>query len=572
MAPKHSLDAAMSSSPAAKRVRSTKTASLVKPNYRANFDRLCALHNWIPSEAVRSKLATLLQLSGNRLEASELLPLAFVQYYPFIWVKDFLLLGYNDADESVWYKAYPSGRGLARGRYYNSAQVNILGKHTVTKYWRSWVDVFDIQQRGLDRSHEYFTGVYLILKKFPNLRYKSGRNKEDARDPQSAIRTTGVAEYPFNDDHPFMQQTSDEDTDSVENNDTQQAFDADTDIVDDASSIKQEQTDLRDQDHPVPLARQVLMQLTSRPHLREFDSASSSHSQGHAANGRQGPPVKPDGSASPLRCLSMQSNSRAQSDSSDIDHSARSQEQSTDTDDRAGLHENANGLTSLPGFLSEQSESRANSREPMWTFETHLPEHPISKQSLDQDDIELSSLSRRLLKKPVFRAYSREPSFLSQFDKDKNTTDKRTGLNIREAASLLDQSSKHSSFRTSSHENPTMSSHQTRPAVEKQVGPRIEDDIPAPVTQEPPKTPTSRGPSRTSKKITSPYFARTRSQPTQQNNLELPRHDSKPSNSIQKFTEYTIRLPIETKWSNTNFKFTPVTSVSTIPAPVIQSI
>ncbi|KAG9593730.1 hypothetical protein KCU77_g3483, partial [Aureobasidium melanogenum] len=211
MAPKHSLDAAMGWLPAAKRARST--TSIVKEDYRANFDRLCALHSWTPSEAVREKLAAILQISGQRLKASELLPLAFVQYYPFIWVEGFLLLGYNDADESVWYKAFPTGRGMARGRYYNSAQVKILGKHTVTKFWQSWIDVFDIEQRGLDRCHDHFTGVYLILKKFPNLRYKSGKSKGYARDPQNATRATGIAEYPFNDDHPFMQEVSRETND-----------------------------------------------------------------------------------------------------------------------------------------------------------------------------------------------------------------------------------------------------------------------------------------------------------------------------------------------------------------------
>jgi hypothetical protein len=48
-------------------------------------------------------------------------------------MKDFLLLGYNDINDSVWYKAFPAGGGLTRGCYYNSSQVNILGKHTVTK-------------------------------------------------------------------------------------------------------------------------------------------------------------------------------------------------------------------------------------------------------------------------------------------------------------------------------------------------------------------------------------------------------------------------------------------------------
>jgi hypothetical protein len=207
MAPKHHLEAPMSSSHTVKRAH-TSISPNVKRTYHLNFDRLCALHNWTPSAAVRDKLARLLQLSGDRLQASELLPLAFVQHYPFIWMKDFLLLGYNDINDSVWYKAFPAGRGLARGRYYNSSQVKILGKHTVTKFWQSRVDVFDIEQRGLDRSHAHFNGVYLILQKFPNLRYRCGQRGGNPRDPQNATRVTGVVEYPFNDDHPFMQETS----------------------------------------------------------------------------------------------------------------------------------------------------------------------------------------------------------------------------------------------------------------------------------------------------------------------------------------------------------------------------
>lgn len=558
----------MSSSPAAKRARSSTT--IVKQSHRANFDRLCALHNWTPSEAIHEKLAALLQLSGKRLEASKLLPLAFVQHYPFIWVKDFLLLGYNHADESVWYKAYPTGRGLARGRYYNSAQVNILGKQTVTKYWQSWIDVFDIEQRGLDRSHEYFTGVYLILKKFPNLRYKSGKNKADARVPQNAIRATGLPEYPFNDDHPFMQETFDKDTSSVENNDTQKAFDADTDIVDDISSIKQEQTDLHDQDRSVPFARQLLVQLTSRSDLRHFDQVSSPQSQGHTANDQQGPPINADGSVSLLRRLSVQSDFRAHSRILDPGYPSHSQKYLTD--DRPGLQEDEKSLTSLPGPLSEQSTSCANSRHSMSMFISHSPERPMDEKSLVQDDTGVTSLRRQLSKQPVFRAYSRDsaPPSLSQFDK--NTADKNTGSYIREPASLLDQTSKNSSFCSSSHENLTTSSHSTRPTLEKQVSQRIEDDIAAPISQQSPKTPTSRGTSRNSKKLTSPYFARTRSQPTQPKILDLPRCDSKPSSPTQKFTEYTIRVPVETRWSNTNFMFAAVSSVSTIPAPVIQSI
>ncbi|THX84928.1 hypothetical protein D6D05_03054 [Aureobasidium pullulans] len=202
MPPKHSLDAPTRPPSAAKRIRTTSPPT-VKRSHKAKFNRLCTLHNWTPSEKVRDKLADLLSLSGPRLQSSELLPLAFVQFYPFIWVQDMLLLGYNEANDSVWYKAHPAEGGIARGRYYNSAQENFRGKQTVTRYWQSWVDVFDIDKQGLDRSHEFFTGVYLILKKFPNLRHKT--LKGQSRDVQSAFRETGISEYPFNDDHTFVQ-------------------------------------------------------------------------------------------------------------------------------------------------------------------------------------------------------------------------------------------------------------------------------------------------------------------------------------------------------------------------------
>jgi hypothetical protein len=252
MTRKRSLKISTSSPSTAKRAR-TETPHIVKRSYRANFDRLCALHNWTPSEIIRDKLALLLQISGPRLQASELLPLAFTQHYPFIWTKDFLLLGYNDANKSVWYKAHPTGRGMARGRYYDSSQVNILGKHTVTKFYQSWFDVFDIEQRGLDRSHEYFTGVYLILKKFPNLRWKCDLGDGDPRDPKNATRVTGVAEYPFNDDHSFMQESS-TDANDAEKDEPEDGVEADTDTdyedEDDTSVIKKERTDSHDDREP----------------------------------------------------------------------------------------------------------------------------------------------------------------------------------------------------------------------------------------------------------------------------------------------------------------------------------
>lgn len=106
--------------------------------------------------------------------------------------------------------------------------------------------MFDIEQRGLDRSHEYFTGVYLILKKFPNLRWKCDLGDGDPRDPLNATRVNRVAEYPFNDDHLFMQESSDEvnDVNDVDKGqskgDIEAGMDTDTDYEDqdDTSVVK----------------------------------------------------------------------------------------------------------------------------------------------------------------------------------------------------------------------------------------------------------------------------------------------------------------------------------------------
>lgn len=287
--PKHTSDTPTSSSSSVERARTENTADkantattashpLVKKSHRANFSRLCAIHNWTPSPIVRSKLSHLLQLSGPRLHAAELLPLAFVQHYPFIFLKDFLLLGYNDNNDSVWYKAFPSSRGIARGHYYNSAQENIHGKHTVKTFWQSWVDVFGIEERGLDRSHEYFTGVYLILQKFPNLRYKCCRDKP--RDPKSAARVTGIAEFPFNDDHAFMQESATGNSDEAVEEAAEDVSDPLTESDDpdmDASSviIKQERTTSFDCEvpeqsrEPTPISSSLL-QLSHRDDSQNY--------------------------------------------------------------------------------------------------------------------------------------------------------------------------------------------------------------------------------------------------------------------------------------------------------------
>ncbi|KAI5203366.1 hypothetical protein E4T39_04175 [Aureobasidium subglaciale] len=282
MAPKCSLDTPPGLSRAAKRARKT-TPSIVKSQYQANFNRLCVLHDWTPSAAARDKFARLLHLSGNRLQASELLPLAFVQHYPFLWVNDLLLLGYNESDVSVWFKAYPTGRGIARGHYFNSMKENIAGKNTVTKYWQSWIDVFDIEQRGQDRMHEFFTGVYLILKEFPNLRYKTAlKGKGLARDPQNIVRTTGIAEYPFNDDHPFMQEGSDETTDAKD----YELEDVDGgDKKEDNSFIIQERTASHaESDRSTPLNSSLSTPHESPTASREMDASPSLSPSRHVTN------------------------------------------------------------------------------------------------------------------------------------------------------------------------------------------------------------------------------------------------------------------------------------------------
>ncbi|KAK6004450.1 hypothetical protein QM012_008312 [Aureobasidium pullulans] len=492
MAPKHSLDEASPPSDV-KRVRSEKT-SIVKRNYRTNFARLCALHKWTPSEVVHDKLAALLHLSGPRLKASELLPLAFVQHYPFIWVKGFLLLGYNDADQSVWYKAYPTGRGIARGRYYNSAQVGILGKHTVTKFWQSWVDVFDIENRGLNRTHEYFTGVYLILKKFPNLRYKSGKIRGDARNPQMAIRATGVAEYPFNDEHPFMQKSSE--LNEVENNVSEVVLGAETEGQND----EQERTGSHEDEHrSYFLPRQLSKQLASRGDSSVYGLVSP---QRHNADDQQGPPVETDGLASPFHYSIMQPNSRLDS-----------------------------------------------------SFLLHSPEHGMDKQAGLQHD------THDLLKQPTFRPHLCEqgsPSLLQ--------SDKKTANNYEHSKKAVPLSFPNQPSRPSRTIRAISAVHSTRSLFITQPGPHIEDDDePAPEFQQSPKTPTSHGASPISKATTSPYFARTKSQPPQQ---------KIPSKPTQKFKEIAVRVPIdEPRWSNSNFEFAAVNPISTAPEePVFRTI
>lgn len=368
MPPKHSLDALTRPPSAVKRIRTTSTPT-VKRSHKANFNRLCTLHNWTPSEKVRDKLADLLSLSGPRLQSSELLPLAFVQFYPFIWVQDMLLLGYNEANDSVWYKAHPAEGGIARGRYYNSAQENFRGKQTVTRYWQSWVDVFDIDKQGLDRSHEFFTGVYLILKKFPNLRYKT--LKGQSRDVQSAFRETGISEHPFNDDHKFMQDKSDN-SNEIEHEEYEASLEGERNVMSkeqrENKYIKEERTgSYGNEDRSNFSPRPLSMQMDSRANSRVLEKTSSSQRDAPTTQIAEERPGRHENHARPSilsRTLSMQLNSRAKSRASGQTLSSQRDAQIAQTaEERSGQYGNDASSSVLSRPLGTESDSRANLRE-----------------------------------------------------------------------------------------------------------------------------------------------------------------------------------------------------------------
>jgi hypothetical protein len=387
MAPKHSLDTSTNASSPDKRVRKA-TTHIVKKSHRENFDRLCALHNWTPSAAVRDKLANLIRLSGDRLQASELLPLAFVQHYPFVWQEDFLFLGYNDANECIWYKAFPTGRGLARGRYYDSSQTNILGKHTVTKFWQSWIDVFHIEKRGLDRSHEYFTGVYLILKKFPNLRYKIEQRNGDPRDPLNTRRLTGVIEYPFNVDHPFMQESTGGDVENDLEPERDVETDTDTDHEDqgDATFIKEEPTDSHgdDQDTSVLVPGPPLGKHISHADPREPTPTSPSHLSGHTANKQVEPYGTQEGPMSRPLHLSREPIFRASSSKSAPAPSSQASKIKPITKTRADSHLENDTPTPISHKLPPSPPSRV---PPRTSAPTKSPYFARTRKQIDLLDI-----------------------------------------------------------------------------------------------------------------------------------------------------------------------------------------
>jgi hypothetical protein len=286
---------------------------------------------------------------------------AFVQHYPFIWNQDFLLLGWNLYDESVWYKAFPTERGMARGRFYNSSQVSFRGKRSVRTFWQSWVDVFDIEKRGVDRVHEYFTGVYLILQQFPNLRYRCDPGNGWTRDPENAVRVTGVSEYPFNGEHPFMQENSAE-SNGVENDFEKERdveTDTDTDHEDrgDASFTKEEQTDPYDNEEDSTLMLRQPKQRAPPADSREPMSISSSRSSGHTANNKVEPYQTRDGLMSRPLHMSREPIFRAPSHKS---ASTPSSEAANITRMRA----DTNSKAGTPTLISPQPSNTLPSRAP----------------------------------------------------------------------------------------------------------------------------------------------------------------------------------------------------------------
>lgn len=364
MPPKHSLDAPTRPPSAAKRIRATSTPT-VKRSHKANFNRLCTLHNWTPSEKVRDKLADLLSLSGPRLQSSELLPLAFVQFYPFIWVQDMLLLGYNEANDSVWYKAHPAEGGIARGRYYNSAQENFRGKQTVVRYWQSWVDVFDIDKQGLDRSHEFFTGVYLILKKFPNLRYKT--LKGQSRDVQSAFRETGISEHPFNDDHKFMQDKSDN-SNEIEHEEYETSLEGERNEISKEQRgnkyIKEERAgSYVNEDRSNSYSGIVSMQMDYRAKLRALETSSLQRDASTTQTTEERPGQHENHARSSIlsRPLSMHLKSRAKSREHQTASSPKANRHSTNR--RPGQDGNIIASNPPHGLRTSESHLRADSRE-----------------------------------------------------------------------------------------------------------------------------------------------------------------------------------------------------------------
>ncbi|THX40645.1 hypothetical protein D6D10_03329 [Aureobasidium pullulans] len=364
MPPKHSLDVPTRPPSAVKRIRTISTPT-VKRSHKANFNRLCNLHSWTPSEKVRDKLADLLSLSGPRLQSSELLPLAFVQFYPFIWVQDMLLLGYNEANDSVWYKAHPAEGGIARGRYYNSAQENFRGKQTVTRYWQSWVDVFDIDKQGLDRSHEFFTGVYLILKKFPNLRYKT--LKGQSRDVQSAFRETGISEHPFNDEHKFMQDKSDN-SNEIEHEEYETSLEGERNEMSKEQRgnkyIKEERAgSYVKEDRSNPYCGILSMQMDYRAKLRALETSSLQRDASTTQTTEERPGQHENHARSSMlsRPLSMHLNSRAKSREHQTASSPKVNRHSTEG--KSGQDGNIVASNPPHGLRASESNLRADSRE-----------------------------------------------------------------------------------------------------------------------------------------------------------------------------------------------------------------
>ncbi|KAI5197539.1 hypothetical protein AUEXF2481DRAFT_26622 [Aureobasidium subglaciale EXF-2481] len=553
MAPKHSLDTPPGPSCTRKRERKT-TPTILKRTHQANFDRLCALHNWTPSEAARDKFARLLHLSGKRLQASELLPLAFVQHYPFIWMNDLLLLGYDESDVSVWFRAYPTGRGIARGHYYNSLKVSIAGKNIITQYWQSWIGVFDIEQRGQDGMHEFFTGVYLILKDFPNLRYKTAqKGKQFARDPQNIIRTTGIAEYPFNDDHLFMQEESDGITDPNDYapGDDDQGDRATKEQEDNNFSKQEKIVSHDDSERSTPLSSILSSPQESRAVPYEMITASSLPLSRHATNAststqnhqeQPNPPTHQSQSQHPHQMVS--------------DPQVEPDEQAAPDESR--LRARKNGRTSLLEQPSVRSITRAHRRSLVSNLVSLPYESVAAKQTgknAKHDD-----------EKVPYILPSKQPRSRIGFLASNATSSNHAAGDAREEAQKRGIDALHSQTPSAIHTDQPSFEQETdsqRPLpVEGWARARerrwMNGSLAHQTSERPPPRPSPR---------TSEISATTRVETTPNiQEIVAPESVLTTSSSAPQVKEYIARVPVEEpRWSTTDFNFAFATPVQTVP-------
>ncbi|KAI5275969.1 hypothetical protein E4T47_01158 [Aureobasidium subglaciale] len=553
MAPKHSLDTSPEPSCTRKRARKT-TPSIVKRTHQANFDRLCVLHNWTPSEAARDKFARLLHLSGKRLQESELLPLAFVQHYPFIWMNDLLLLGYDESDVSVWFRAYPTGRGIARGHYYNSLKESIAGKNIITQYWQSWIDVFDIEQRGQDRMHEFFTGVYLILKEFPNLRYKTAqKGKQFARDPQNIIRTTGIAEYPFQDDHLFMQEESDEMTDAKDYapEDDDQGDRATKEQEDNNFSKQERIVSHNDSERSTPLSSVLSSPQESRAVSYEVIFAPPLPSNRHATNASTSTHIHQEQPNSPVHQSQSQHPHQMVSSSP-----VAPDEQTAPSESR--LRARKNGRASLLERPSVRPITRAHMRS-LGSNPMSLPyESAAAKQTGKNAKYDDEKVPYVL---PSKQPRSRIGSLAS------NTTSSTHAAGAaREEAQKRGTDALHSQTPSAIHTDQPLFEQEnvSQRALPAELWARTRErrwtngSLDHQTSERPPPRPTP----RTSG---TPATSRVETTPTIQE-VVAPASAASTSYKAPPVKEYIVRVPVEEpRWSTTNFNFASAISVQTVP-------